>query len=1361
MNMIFECSFAVKRWGDSVMRKLILSTVMLGLFLSSSMQVLSGSSFNDFEIQSELDANPAYVLLDGNGEYLYGAEDFVEDSEVGMSAFLKEFHSSLIELVPQAFEQEELVPISVGDITIFVPSKDIRYKSIGSTYVENSLVRSQIYSLLRRNLIDGEDGEYSTEEQQLKTLYLNAFSYLNWSGKKFGENLAFNRLASPVDMIWPEFRNINGEKVIVPIVYLTAETIESRKVTSHLVSFGGDSSFQDLILEDVTFSAERDSYIRVLDSLNCNECTIQSNGARHIEIAELEISPGSTLWGAEDLSISIGKDLTIHEGVTVSSLGDLYLDVNGDLYVFSRHISSDGNSSIRVQGDLSLHSSKIKADGDILIGAHSVYAETLVHRFDVGGAQGTTFGKVNEISSDSGALVVQSHSDITFVGVEADANEITFTANGNISLGSQSVSSHFEGRKGGMYVHESTVDYLQTKLTAEENISLIASGAILIDAAEIVSSNGHIEILAGMGITVLDNLETYQSNASGRFGKKKVNESVYQTVAIRSLLDAGKGVRLHTEFGDITLKAAKISSTEGAKVSAKNGAVNLLLTTETDHYSYSAVTEKLFTTKTETKGHLIETGIPNTIIGGLAVEAHSGVSVEYEGLRDLDCRTYLQEISVQPKNEEDECLRANILKLSEMEGLEWMGEVLALADADPEAYRWNEIALQHKRWQESNTSLSPAFSAVISIAATIAMGPAGLNVGGLVASGTGVVATAMSAGAVALASQASVAVVNGVVSGDIEQAMEDFASDETLKSLATTMVTAGAIKALDTAFFGLDSEGIQDVVDTTTQAGATPEQIQTAINYAQDQAVSSALNGSLLNQTGQAIMHASVQSGVSTIVTGGSLDDLGDSFIQNVVQNGINVLGKNLAEEIGDFHDEANIYGQWDIADNLRYVAHAATGCLTGTLTSELNDGDSSQACIYGAGGAVVAEATADIFKEVTNYNELSVEGQAVHDLLEDELGADFESMSPEEFNALSETEKAGMLTLYRINGRLDELRTAGVSLARLSAALGAFVAGAKAEEVRISADAGQNAAENNALFLYPLIKAGLAVWTAVEAYQAAQEILDKIDQYQNGEFSDEERDAFLQEIMFMAGTELFMTLAGNKLDVVIGVLKETKIGSALEGQVDKLVYKLEQKRRESLVYKLLDDMPTNVGDGMTGDVINTSGHYKDVYEMLGTNESLVLAVAKNDLDPDEARNLILDEIELLDRLDYLDIPVVRFSAELLSLGGRPAIAMERMRGSNRDLIDSDSGVLVPKNGSEALQQVVVSNRENSIQSLQLIKNKVEAADVEIDDLQFLFDDYGRFVVNDPSNVVSGVDGGKVNDTLDYIDRMIDFVENL
>lgn len=939
-----------------------------------------GSTLDDSIIEADMMTSPEFELAQNSGSYLYAAASSLGEAGLAGNATIEAFYQRLYDTSIANLGSATYVPISVGDITFVIPTYN-NPNYVGDAFVQSRYIRLQVRELLGRHLVNADDPAYANESQQLATLYQNAYNYALTSKNLYGTRLPMARVASTIDMIWPEIRTIHGQNVVVPILYLTATTVANRRISEHEVFFGGNVTFNSISLTDVNIKAGRQTFINAV------------------------------------------HDLTV-DGAKILGSGDLSLVAGGNINLLSGQIRNKGELQLAADGNISLKSSTINSNGNITVSAQNLTAQTVVQRVDYGnGRQGSRYGRITSINSANGDVTVHTSKDIILQGVRVTAGEgITFGAGGNIYIGSVALNDSFTGRDGNWNVQSSNVNYLVSSLSAEDTIQLMAGGHITLDAAQIASDEGHIEILAGLGITIEDEMAEHRTYQKGKFGKKKKEITDYQTVAIRSILDAGKGVRLHTDFGDITLKATEITSAEGAHVSASNGKVNLLLSKELDHYSYVSTYKGTFKIKNRNEGHYIETAIPNAIVGGLKVEAAYGLNVEYPGDPNLT-------------------LDEQIDKLSQMQGFEWMKDVRN----DPNV-NWIEAQLAYETWKENNTSLSPAFAALITVVVACVTGGAGLAAALSTATSSTVIGGALAAGITTMATQTTIALASGNIRS-ISDIVELHTSSETMKTVASSMITAGAVASVnnyfDTGnFFNLDE-------------GALPQPVSLSGNQ-------------LVNQAGQAVIDATVKAGVSTFVYGGGSDEFKESFAQALMQDAIDKIGAEMAEKIGNAFDHGpNGFSNFDTA--IKYIAHAGAGCIIGVASAKNSgDSESSAACSTGAGGAIVGELIGEIYRSDAEVLEAQQAVEKVWDGNQDLV---------KYYRALgySDDKIRAILVSTRLDPRyvhqLDDLKRHGVNIAKFGAALSAFIAGADAAGVNIAANAGENSAENNATLMIDALR--------------------------------------------------------------------------------------------------------------------------------------------------------------------------------------------------------------------------------------------------------------------------------------------------
>lgn len=721
--------------------------------------------------------------------------------------------------------------------------------SVGETFVQNRLIRNQIKALIGRFLLSPAFSLKSfdaLESDQINQLYANGLKYGNDKKFKFGAQLSATETIN-ADMIWPEIRNFgtadNPKNLLVPVVYLTSTTVSSSVLGNQIV-FSGDSIFNGLTLNAVTLFAGRDSVINTTNY-------IINNGGK---------------------------------------------------------IQSQGNLTLNTAGTLANLSGSITAGENLNLIANSIINKTVVVPYRDQNGEGTRLGSIADINSNTGNVSIRSYSDITFEGATANANgTISFLANNNINLVPVNSTTQNQSQEGGWSVNKSTLELLQSRLSSEGTISLAAGGFINITASEIVSTRGGIELLAQQGIYILDEQGNTVIDRKKIKGRTKGTSSDFNSWAVRSVLDAGKGVLLDTEAGDVTLKAASINSADGLQVKARNGKVHLLITKEQSQHYLNTVRKGFWTIKTVNEQFVEEKGIPNAIVGGIAVEALQGVDIEYTG-------------------KAGSTLADQIKEYEKMPDMKWMATLYNNGQVNGNV-NWSQVELAYKHISERNTSLSPAAMAIVAIAVAVAMGPSGMewigsNGGGSIgsavfnATGSSSLAAAANAGALTLATAAAQNVAAGK---NLEDTLKAITSDQGLKNLAISMATAGA----------LNSDYLKDMDLFGAQAlKATPSL-------------------AIVNQAYGVVINSVVTSGISVLVEGGNKEDFKKAFKQSLATNAINLLGEKTAGKISNS----------GLAEASKYIAHAAMGCLTASLTANINQSEVEPACFSGAAGAATGYA--------------------------------------------------------------------------------------------------------------------------------------------------------------------------------------------------------------------------------------------------------------------------------------------------------------------------------------------------------------------------------------------------------------------
>lgn len=263
--------------------------------------------------------------------------------------------------------------------------------------------------------------------------------------------------------------------------------------------------------------------------------------------------------------------------------------------------------------------------------------------------------------------------------------------------------------------------------------------------------------------------------------------------------------------------------------------------------------------------------------------------------------------------------KTQLERLSSQPGQEWLLQLADRPDVD-----WQQVALAHEKWEYQHSGLTAEAALVIAIVVAIVM-PAGagaslLNASGLAAgtvtTASGAIVTttlgaAANAGLIALTSQAITSFINN--KGDLGQTLSDLGSEQSVRSLVTTMLTAGALNALAGQISFTNADG------TLTKLSEI------------------SAKSDFVAQLGKNAINNTVSALIDTSINGG---DLGDKIGRGLFLGVVDAAGASAANWVGDLDGFSN------------KVGHLIVGCAMGAAKS----GDCASGAVGGLVGELVAE---------------------------------------------------------------------------------------------------------------------------------------------------------------------------------------------------------------------------------------------------------------------------------------------------------------------------------------------------------------------------------------------------------------------
>lgn len=465
-------------------------------------------------------------------------------------------------------------------------------------------------------------------------------------------------------------------------------------------------------------------------------------------------------------------------------------------------------------------------------------------------------------------------------------------------------------------------------------------------SSQLTAIGGKINIQAGGDLNFLtandETLNTTDISKKSSFLGVKLNKShTTNTRNVKSELPAVLNANyIGTKSGfDTRLKGTVFNYLDGANIQA-GGTITLEGASTTVTETLKKESNSVVWQSMQDKGSITETAELPSFKGPVAPTfiAKGGLTVQVP--------------VVSGKNND---VRAEVIKLSNQPGNEYLKALIARKDVN-----WEAVKLAQENWDYKSQGLTGAGAALIVIIVTIATTGSGTAAaagaaGGAAASGTtvglgasmigaaGVTTTAAgvivpsalgamaNAAVTSMLTQASISAINN--GGDLSKTLKDLGSSDSIKNLATSVVTAGLLNGVATNLNISSNVAVNDVANRMAN-GMVQGVGSTLIN--------SAVNGTSLTEGLEKALLAGLANSLQAPLAG--------------------AIGDTLGMSSNDF-----------VSKVVAIAAHAAAGCATGVVDKQC------QARALGAAlGEVIAE---NMFTPANGVDYTEAEKQKILDI--------------------------------------------------------------------------------------------------------------------------------------------------------------------------------------------------------------------------------------------------------------------------------------------------------------------------------------------------------------------------------------------
>ncbi|WP_447755349.1 two-partner secretion domain-containing protein [Pseudomonas nicosulfuronedens] len=655
---------------------------------------------------------------------------------------------------------------------------DKAQKRLGDGLYEQRLIQQAVVARTGQRYIDG----MASDEALFKYLMDNAIAYKDSLQLQLGVGLSAEQVAALThDIVWLEEATINGEKVLVPVLYLAQA--EGRLAANGALIMGNDLS----LISGGNLTNQ--GTLRASGDLAASASNINNSGL--IEAGNrLDLLAVDSIRNAAGGIIS-GRDvsLTALTGDVINERSITSIDASNDAHRIHKEIANNA-ARIEARGDLEITAGRdlISAGSVIQAGGNAdltagrdlrLEAAQEVDSFDFQSRRIT--GNVTSVTQHGsevqvgGNLELNAGRDLSAVASRIDAaRDIAMSAGRDIVLASAAGEEHSDAKyKGGgkkVTTQEDHVGQQATEVNAGGDV-LISAGENLTLVSSKIGAGNEAYLVAGDKIELLAANDSdyllYDMEEKGGWGKKKTQrDEVTDVRAVGSEISAGS---------DITLLSGSDQKYQGAKLEAGNdiaivsgGEVTFEAVKDLHQESHEKSKGDLAWTSSKGEGQTDETLRQSELLarGNLTIRAVEGLKID---IKHIDQKTVSQTI--------DAMVQAD-------PKLAWLKEAEQRGDVD-----WRRVKEIHDSWDYSHSGMGPATQLIVAIVAAAAGGIAAA--GALSAAGAGTVATGIGVGAAgSLAGTAGVSFINN--KGNLGQTLSDTFGSDSLKQAAIAGAVGGA-----------------------------------------------------------------------------------------------------------------------------------------------------------------------------------------------------------------------------------------------------------------------------------------------------------------------------------------------------------------------------------------------------------------------------------------------------------------------------------------------------------------------------------------------------------------------------------------
>lgn len=442
-------------------------------------------------------------------------------------------------------------------------------KRLGDGYFEQQFVLQQIGTLTGKKYL----GDYGSDMEQFAALMNAGAVVAEEMNLKVGVALTAEQMASlTTDIVWLVEEVVNGEKVLVPEVFLAQVHSEDLRPDGALIVGGEVELYSKQDIKNMG-NIKSDGTVALRAENVGNKGDI---AGKNLKIkAEKDITNNGTMRAKVDAMLqaeNIANEATVSE--------KQYKELNQKKLEATGSISAGQNLTLDVGNKITNKGANLTAGKDLQLNANDVDIVTVAKEKHVAVAYGSSSAEIHDVQHQQSALSgenirLNTKKDISIAGgVLSAKNDVALNAKGDVNINAvkdlYSEESEVGNRGGSYYNHNKQVDEAVkgTTIAAKNDISIASGKDINIKGSNVASEAGKADLAAENNINIANETEYHErlheehNKVSGLLSSKTTDIYDYskQNTVVSSNVSAG----------EIAISSKKDTNVTGSNVVADN-----------------------------------------------------------------------------------------------------------------------------------------------------------------------------------------------------------------------------------------------------------------------------------------------------------------------------------------------------------------------------------------------------------------------------------------------------------------------------------------------------------------------------------------------------------------------------------------------------------------------------------------------------------------------------------------------------------------------------------------------------------------------------------------------------------------------